>query len=148
MTAATPASAAAAKGQEAQQKSSDAEESYYSEEFDEEEKEGGDEPHFQSRSGRRKSSESGDGSAKAKRTGSGRNTNLHKEKLRTIEEDDSEQRITISPSASQSRLAPEESAKGGAPADVPVIPSLNLDQENLRQKATENMRQNVRRARE
>ena len=94
VAAATPASAPAAKDQEAQPKSSEAEESYYSEEFDEEEEkekdESGDEPHFQSRSGRRKSAESGDGTAKVKKTGSGRNSAFHKEKLRTIEEDDSE----------------------------------------------------------
>ena len=94
--------------------------------------------------------------SKVKRTSSS-GRNIPKEKLGTIEEDDSEQKATISPSQAkleESKVAavedlepqsldyfgPKDMKDIKAGESAPVIPSLNLDKENLRQKITENMK--------
>ena len=115
-------------------------------------------PTFSNRSAKRKSAD-GKGNteeSKVKRTSSS-GRNIPKEKLGTIEEDDSEQKATISPSQAkleESKVAavedlepqsldyfgPKDMKDIKAGESAPVIPSLNLDKENLRQKITENMK--------
>lgn len=117
------------------------------------------EPHFKTR---KKSPSPGadDLKARGKSPSLSRNnsSNLPKQ-LGTIEEDESEQKATISPSqmtktTQQNEMdeADDETSKTASlsvkatavtPAQV-AIPSLNLDQDNLRRKTTENMKQEAR----
>ena len=107
------------------------------------------EPHFQSRSTRKKSPSPSDKSPEAAL--SRNNSSGLPKQLGTIEEDESEQRATISPSQVTKTTQQNDqddgedgeaaSAKASATAAARnAIPSLNLDQDNLRKKTTENMK--------
>ena len=94
-------------------------------------------PSFSNRSNRKRSP-SDDGKPAARSSSATRNSSAgltKKVKLGTIEEDDQEQKATISPSNTK---PDEEESKAAAAKSM--IPSLNLDSENLRKKTTENLK--------
>ena len=110
------------------------------------------EPHFSSRSSRFKSpnSDSEEQKSKPQSKPHTRNTSggLTPSRLVTIQEDEQEQQATISPSQATTTTKQDEEESKASTATKSVIPSLNLNSDNLRKKTSENMKQDVKRIRQ